>query len=116
MSLGAIIEIAWSDRKLEKSCRTDAAGQKRFGSQRWKLLKRRLAALQAAPTLLDMRGIGGFHPLKADRAGSFALDLDGPYRLILQPGHNPVPSLPDGGIDQSAVTRVEIAEVADYHG
>lgn len=63
-----------------------------------------------------MHGVGGFHPLKADRAGSFALNLDGPYRLIFKPDHDPRPLLADGGIDESSVIRVAITEVVDYHG
>ena len=34
---------------------------------------------------------GRFHPLTGDRAGQFALDLDHPNRLILEPNHNPIP-------------------------
>lgn len=77
----------------------------------------RLASLHAAPTLSDMRGVpGNCHPLRADRAGEFAVDLRGPYRLIIEPDHNPVPRLDDGGIDTNKVTNIRIKEVEDYHG
>jgi proteic killer suppression protein len=113
---GAIIHIEWSDRKLAKSCMTDANGQKRFGPQRWKLLRRRIATLQAAQSLSDIRGVGGFHQLTADYGGSFAVNLDGPYRLVFKPDHDPLPTLAGGGVDEAAITRVVITEVVNYHG
>lgn len=59
---------------------------------------------------------GKCHPLRADRAGQFAVSLRGPYRLIFEPDHNPVPRLDNGGIDKSRVTRIRIKEVENYHG
>jgi proteic killer suppression protein len=111
------IEIDWSDRKLEKQCSSDKAGLRHFGKDHWSLLRRRLDALTAAATLKDMDGVpGNCHALTADRAGEFAVSLWGPYRLIFVPNHDPVPTLDDGGIDRSLVTRISITEVADYHG
>ena len=112
-----VIEVSWDSRKLEKACSDDRLGSKRWGQDNWKLLKRRLAALRAAPTLADMHGVPGrCHQLHADRDGDFAVDLWGPYRLILVPNHQPIPSLDDGGIDTSRVTEITIKEVDDYHG
>jgi proteic killer suppression protein len=116
MFQGAVIQIAWSDRKLAKHCRTDTSGQKHFGPIRWKLLRRRLGALEAALVLSDMRGVGGFHALGADLEDHFAVNLDGPYRLIFKPHHNPIPLLDSGGIDKAAVTQVLIMGIVDYHG
>lgn len=38
------------------------------------------------------------------------------WRIVFVPDHDPVPLLPDGGIDVANVTAVEIIEVVDYHG
>ncbi len=112
-----VIEISWSDHKLEKSCATDKAGRKKFGADHWKLLQRRLASLLAAPTLKDMDGVPGHcHTLGADRRGQFAVSLWGSYRLVFVPDHDQIPWLPDGGIDLTLVTKVSITEVVDYHG
>ncbi len=112
-----IIDISWSDRKLEKSCASDKSGQRRWGADDWKLIKRRLASLIAAPTLKHMDGVPGrCHLLSADRNGQFAVHLSGAYRLVFEPEHDPVPLLADGGIDTSLVTRIVITEVVDYHG
>lgn len=111
------IEISWSNRKLERACSDDRQGAKHWGPENWARLKRRLASLVAAPTLQDMKGVpGNCHQLHANRAGEFAVDLWGSYRLIFEPDHNPVPKLPDGGIDRARVTRIAIKEVTDYHG
>lgn len=112
---GITIEIDWTDRKLAKLTTTDAGGRKRFGEPRWTVLKRRLQVLRDADTLADLSSVGGFHAMKADRAGSFAMKLDGPYRLVFRPNHEPVPVDDFGGIDLSSVTAVIIEEVVNYH-
>ena len=112
-----IIDISWSDRKLQKSCSSDKDGKRTFGADQWKALKSRIVSLEAAPTLADMQGVPGrFHELSADRAGQFALDLRASSRLIFQPDHEPMPLLDDGGIDRTHVTKIMITEVVDYHG
>ena len=102
---------------MEKNCASDKRGQRTWGADHWKLLRRRLASLRAAPTLRDMDGVPGrCPPLGADRRGQFAVSLWGSYRLIFVPDHDPVPSLPDGGINPALVTGISITEVVDYHG
>lgn len=109
------IDIAWTDRKLAKLTKTDAGGRKRFGEPRWSVLKRRLITLARAETLADVRNVGGFHALTADRAGSFAMKLDGAYRIVFRPDHDPVPQADAGGVDQAAVTAILIEEIVNYH-
>ena len=84
--------------------------------QRAKLIRRRLDDLRAAPNLETMRNLPGrCHELKHDRGFGISLDLDGPYRLILYPAHNPIPLKPDLGLDWKKVTAVLIKEVVDTH-
>jgi plasmid maintenance system killer protein len=84
--------------------------------QRAKLIRRRLDDLRAAPTLETMRNLPGrCHELKGDCALQLSIDLDGPYRLILYPAHNPVPLKPDGGMDWKKVTAITIKEVRNTH-
>jgi proteic killer suppression protein len=117
MQRGATIDIAWSDGKLKKSCATDRAGRRAWGDEQWKVLKRRIASLEAAPTLADLDGVPGrCHQLTADRAGDFAVDLRGAFRLVFVADHDPLPLLDDGGLDRAKVTKIRIREVADYHG
>lgn len=110
------IELSWSNRRLARDCATDARGLRRWGGDNWRLLKRRLASLEAAPTLEDMSGVpGNCHALGEDRAGQFAVHLWGQYRLVFEPDDDPIPRLPDGGIDRNRVRKIVVLEVVDYH-
>src|ERR1039458_5519213 len=101
MSRSPAIEVSWSSRKLEKMCSDDRQGRKHWGADNWKLLKRRLAALLAAPTLADMEGVpGNCHELTADRKGEFSVSLWGPFSLIFGPDHDPDSSLAACGRDR----------------
>ena len=89
---------------------------RRFSAQRAKLLRRRLDDLRAAPSLLVMRALPGrCHELKGDRKGQLSIDLEGPYRLIFKPAHNPPPAKPDGGLDWAQVTAIVIIEIGNTH-
>lgn len=74
--------------------------------------------LLAASNLEEMRSLpqARCHELRGDRDGQLSLDLDHPYRLIIQPANDPIPLKPDGGLDWAQVTAVLIVEVADTHG
>ena len=86
------------------------------GPVRAKKIRLRLTHLQAADMLEDMKSLPGrCHELKGNRTDQLALDLDGPYRLILEPAHDPIPRRSDGGLDWTLVTAVKILEVVDYH-
>jgi hypothetical protein len=67
--------------------------------------------------LKDTSGVPGrCHALGADRQGQFAISLWGSYRLVFVPDQNPIPTLPDGGIDLGRITKISITEVVNYHG
>ena len=55
------------------------------------------------------------HELSGDRKGQLSVDLDHPFRLILIPADDPIPTKPDGGLDWASLTSVEILEIADTH-
>ena len=90
---------------------------RKLGQRRAQLVRRRLAEFEAAETLADVGSLPGArcHELKGERKGQLSVDLDHPYRLIFEPGHNPAPAKPDGGLDWSQVTAVTIIEMADTH-
>lgn len=63
-----------------------------------------------------MRALPGrCHALTGDLRGQFALDLDGPYRLIFEPAHDPLPVDGNGALDWSRVTAIRILRIGDYH-
>ena len=117
MSWESVIDIRWADRKLAKAVASDSAGRRKWGQERWTLLRRRIATLEAVESLDQLEGLpGNFHPLRADRSGEFAASIGGSYRLVFEPDHDPLPLLDDGGLDRARVRRVVVTEVVDYHG
>ena len=113
------MDIRFADRKLEKECNDARLLQRRHGERRARLLMNRLAVLQSAASLADIgppyRGPMRCHELTGDRAGHLSIDLDGPYRLILKPDHDPPPTREEGGLDWKLVTRIIVIEVVDTH-
>ena len=101
-----------------KSCIGEKSMKRAHGENRAKVLKKRLDDLDAARSLADMRALPGrCHELAGDRRGQLALDLDQPYRLILEPADDPTPLKRDGGLDWNGVRVVRILEIGvDYHG
>ena len=89
---------------------------RRHNLQRAKLIRRRLDDLRAAQTLEIMRKLTGrCHELKGDRSGQLSIDLDGPYRLLFRPAHNPYPVKQDGGLDWTRVTAIILVGVVNTH-
>ena len=110
------VEIDFDNDSLEKDCNDLSRLVKRHNVKRAKLIRRRLDDLRAARSLDVMRALPGrCHELLGDRALQLSLDLDGPYRLILRPRHNPVPVKADGGLDWTKVTELTVVEVVDTH-
>lgn len=114
------MDLSFSSRRLEKQLNKEREIVKAFGSQRAKRLKIVLTALRAVPNF------GVFappyspphrcHELTGKLKGKLSLDLDGPYRLIVEPANNPLPERPEGGLDWSQVTAIKILRVEDTHG
>ncbi len=110
------MELVFRTGKLGKECNDFALLRRVHGEQRAKLIRRRLDAIRAAVVLEDLRNVPGrLHELMGKRKGQLSLDLDGPYRLIFIPDHNPVPKKADGGMDWSQITAVLIVGIEDTH-
>lgn len=90
---------------------------KAFGD-RAQHIRLRLGVLRQAKSLSDVpTGSPDYrHMLTGDRKGQFSVTIKDNWRIVFVPDHDPVPSLPDGGVDVASVTAVEIVEVVDYHG
>lgn len=89
---------------------------KAFGKKMSLKLGQRLMELGAAETLADMSHLppARCHQL-ANTGGVFSVDLEHPYRLLLIPAEEPMPSTTDGGIDVHKVTAIEIIAIEDTH-
>jgi proteic killer suppression protein len=111
------VVITFNDKKLEKLANNDRAAKADLGKIRANKFKQRLTDLLDATILEDVRYLpGNFHELKADRKGTWACDLDQPYRLIFRPHENPIPIDSSGRYIWSAITGIEIIEIVNYHG
>ena len=111
------MDILFKVRKFEKQCNDFERLKKDHGERRAKLIRRRLDELWAANFLQVMRTLpqSRCHELKGIRAGQLSVDLDDPYRLIFKVANNPIPTKPDGGLDWTRVTAIEILGVEDTH-
>jgi proteic killer suppression protein len=112
------VEVLFQGRKLEKVCKDQHQLTRKYGATCAKLLARRLDDLNGAENLEAMRRTlqARCHELKVNRAGTLAVDLEHPYRLIFEPAHDPIPKKADGGLDWTKVTTIRILAVEDYHG
>ena len=111
------MEIGFATKKLAKLCNSQKEMRAKLGQRCADRLEQRLAELKGAMILDDMRHLPAArcHELTADRTGQLAVDLVHPKRLIFEPDHNPVPTKEHGGLDWTAVTKVVIVEIVDYH-
>lgn len=108
------MKIQYGDKRLRDICEKRAVADKRLGAVCAGKLRVRLTALDAATRVTDLVA-GNPHPLKGDRAGQFALDLAGGWRLVFAPANEPCPTHEDGNINWSQVTIVNIEYIGDYH-
>ena len=113
-----MIKVDFKSRRLAKDCQDDRSRNRAFGKARAKKIARRLSSLLAATSLEDLRNAPGhFHELSGGRAGQFAADLDGPYRLIFEPVLTDADrEIHREGLVWSRITHVRILSIEDYHG
>jgi proteic killer suppression protein len=108
------VKLSFKDKRIRQLCEQQAAAEKKLGAACARKLRTRLADLEAASRVTHLVA-GNPHPLKGDRAGQFALDLAGGWRLVFAPDHDPCPARPDGSIDWFQVTAICIEYIGDYH-
>ncbi len=110
------MDIRFENRGFGDACNDFKRLVRKYNTHRAKLLRRRLDDLYAVPNLDAMRNLPGrCHELKGNREGQISIDLDGPYRLIFSPDHNPVPRKHDGGLDWTQVKAIIAIEVVNTH-
>ena len=109
--------IHFRTSKLRKTFSTEKDLIRSYGAEQGRMLMRRVSELRAARCLADLRLLPQLraHELTGDRKGQISITVRQPYRLILLPANEPIPRLPDGGLDWLATTEVIVIEVVDYH-
>ena len=111
------MKIVFKSRRLQKLCQTEKLLVQAYGKDCGRKIARRLTTLDGAQCLGDVPSTPPerCHPLKGDRQGEFAVDVQQPYRLVFRPNHDPIPTKEDGGVDLKRVTEIEILSIEDYH-
>lgn len=109
--------ISFSSKKFAKSCNGQKEAEKTYGPKLAKKLMQRLSELHAANNLFEISKLPPprCHELMGQQKGTFSVDLEHPYRLLFYPAHNPIPRLPDHGIDLKNVTEIKITSIEDTH-
>ena len=111
------MDFVFGSRKLAKLCSTWDQMIRAFGLEMARRLGARLNELGQAASLAELRTLPHVraHELVGDRDEQISLDLVHPYRLILSVANDPVPRLPEGGLDWQLITSVVIDEITDTH-
>lgn len=110
------MKITFADKNLEKLANDDRKMLRAFGKVRAAILRRRLAQLEDATNLEEVRYLpGNYHELTGNRKGQWGCDLDQPYRLVFTPHEHPVPVNDDGQYIWLEITGVEVIEIINYH-
>ncbi len=107
--------IEFSDVRTAELFNTEKKLRGRYGAELAKVIMKRLADVEAAACLEDMRNLPGrWHELTGDYSGCVACRLSGNQRLIVKPAA-PAPLKPDGGLNWKEVVTVCLVNVEDYH-
>jgi proteic killer suppression protein len=112
------MDIRFKDRRLAKRCGDFAKLVQKYGRPNARLITRRLNQLHAMPNMALARKLPQMrcHELAGDRKGELAVDVEHPFRLVLEVDQDPVPRKEDGGLDWTRVEAVVIKAIEDYHG
>ncbi|TIT51990.1 MAG: system killer suppression protein [Mesorhizobium sp.] len=110
------MEFAYENNRLRRQLNSAVELQKAFGDKA-RRIQMRLEVLAAAECLADVPHDPPprRHQLGGDWEGCFAVDINGNWRLIFRPDHDPVPLNDDGGVDLARVTAITFVGVVDYH-
>nr|WP_309690221.1 type II toxin-antitoxin system RelE/ParE family toxin [Armatimonas sp.] len=108
------MDIAFRNKKLARSLNDSKIRDQTYGAERGKKLALRLQQLRAAANLAEFLQVSPrTHALKGNYNGHWAIDLDGPYRLIFHPLFDEM--ITGEAPDPLEATTACLCEVVDYH-
>lgn len=99
-----MLDIEYKNKDIEKAANDYSVARRKYGEIRAELLHKRIDQIHAADSVAMMVQcrIGRCHPLSQDRKGTYALDLDQPYRLIIEE-------------TEASIQIVRVLEITNYH-
>lgn len=110
------MDITFANKKLEKLANNFGLAQRKMGNDRATKYHQRLGDMRDVESYNDLQSLpGNFHNLSGDRNGQWSCSLDHPYRLIFEPGVQPVPTNEHGTPVLTEMKIVYIIEIVDYH-
>ena len=110
------MNITFADKKLKKFANNNPVAINKMGAIRAKLYQKRLQDMKDAESFSDLENLPGkYHQLKGNRKDQWACNLDQPYRLIFQPGEDPIPKDKHGSQILRELKLVEIIDITNYH-
>jgi plasmid maintenance system killer protein len=109
------MKVFYSNKKLLTMCTELQKAQKKYNKNAAETLFKRVEQLENAPRLESLRGIGKLEQLRHVE-NLFSMRLDMQFRLEFKCANEPIGRLPDGSIDWSKVTEIEIMRISDHYG
>ncbi|MCD6578348.1 killer suppression protein HigA [bacterium] len=110
------MEVYFKTKKMAKIFSKMEELKKRYGFKMAGKIIKRLDDMKAAENLEVLFTLpGNHHPLKGDKKGQFACYLEHPYRLVYEPGNEPLPINENNELIYSKITIVNIIKIEDYH-
>ena len=111
------MEASFANRRLAKICNSEQALLRKFGADNGRRIARRLQNIADATNLDELACLPQtrVHELVGDRDEQISVDVKHPYRLILESAHGETPRKPDGGLDWSRITKVNVVAIVDTH-
>ena len=107
--IGSRLDLAFDTLALRQLCESEAKAKRQLGVHVAAHLKRRLADLRAAGTIMDLIASP---PFILGTPEIMAMELAEGYRIVFMANHTEPPTLDSGQLDWSSVTRVKVLEVA----
>lgn len=107
------MEIKILDRKLKKIITDSKKLRREYGVKNAEKIIQRYNELKNIPNmgLMIRYKIGRCHQLKGNLKGKYALDLEHPFRLIIEPIFDD-----ENNTELQNVVSISIIKMEDYHG
>jgi len=101
------LELSFANKALRELCESSVKADRKLGVDVANELRRRVADLRAATSVLDLL-IGAPRETREDQ---IALDVGPSFQLTFCANHNTVPKIESGSVDWSKVSRVKILSI-----
>jgi plasmid maintenance system killer protein len=110
------LEILFKDKSFGEDCIDSKKLRKRYGKVEASKISQRLDDILAAPNLKILGQIfPRVHELIGDKKGLISLDLNGQWRLIVEPADIPPSIKSDGGLDWENIKIIRVLGIYDTH-